>query len=224
MLLHPPLTSVNMSKKHRVVGGEDVARPILNSPAASGEDATATPRASSSRGANAGVPQTVDVDTLVSLMAHFQKAQTESLKEVLDSVLNRQPCSSTPSVSYVDSVMGMLARCKVTFGGGPHESVGAFIDAVECYYECAQVPDSNIIRGLSMLLTGEAATWWQGLKHTISSWTQAKDNLTSAYGDRRHPHRVYLNIFASPQTTQNTDMFVVHVRALLARLQEEISQ
>ncbi|KAA5613147.1 hypothetical protein F3H11_35190, partial [Pseudomonas aeruginosa] len=116
------------------------------------------------------------------------------------------------------NVDGTLARCRASFSGAPGESVEAFIDAIESYTECVQVSDANIIRGLAMLLSADAATWWRGLKHHISTWNEAKENLIYAYGTRLPPHRIYLEIFASPQDKENTDKFVARIRALMAKL------
>ncbi|KAL0892767.1 hypothetical protein ABMA27_014473 [Loxostege sticticalis] len=157
-------------------------------------------------------------ENVASIIASLQKSQTEALRDLLLSVTRAN--SSTP-VQPQDPGNGTLARCKAQFSGRPHESVEAFIDAVEAYSECAQVSSTNILRGLAYLFIDEAATWWQGIKNTVASWEQAKENLISAYGDRRPPHRIYLELFARPQLyDENTDNFVARSRALLSKLPE----
>ena len=152
---------------------------------------------------------------MATIIASLQRSQTEAFKELLNSV-SRANASTPESLALLGQ--GTLARCKATFSGRPKESVEAFIDAIEAYSDCAQVADSNILRGLAYLFKDEAATWWQGIKYSVSSWREAKENLICAYGDRRPPHRIYLEIFATPQDKENTDIFVARVRALLARL------
>ncbi|XP_063896668.1 uncharacterized protein LOC135118465 [Helicoverpa armigera] len=187
---------------------------------------------------------TFSADNVATIIASLQRSQTEAFKELFDS-MNRAN-ASTPVALLGQST---LTRCKATFSGRPKESVEAFIDAIEAYSECAQVTDSNIVRGLAYLFKDEAATWWQGIKEShykhptqqhartrhpipdcqinvspvvgssVSTWSQVKENLISAYGDRRPPPRIYLEIFSTPQQQhENTDIFVARVRALLARL------
>ncbi|XP_061724302.1 uncharacterized protein LOC133530409 [Cydia pomonella] len=148
-----------------------------------------------------------------NIIETLQRSQTEALKELLQSVSSR-------TTSCTAQGQGTLTGCKTTFSGQPQESVEAFIDAVDAYSECAQVSDTNVLRGLAYLLKENAATWWQGVKQQITSWQQAKENLISAYGDRRPPHRIYIEIFSSPQQTENTDVFVARIRSLFARLPE----
>lgn len=155
-------------------------------------------------------------ETVTTLLAALQNSQAEAFKNVMESLLNNQARTSTPVA--VSEAQATLARCKASFSGAPDESVEAFIDALESYVECCFVPDVNIVRGLSMLLTGSAATWWLGIKPQVRSWSDAKNNLISAFGDRRPPYRIYTEIFASPQGDENTDMFVSRIRALLAKL------
>jgi hypothetical protein len=89
---------------------------------------------------------------------------------------------------------------------------------VDSYVECCGVSDDNIIKGLSMLLFKDAATWWIGIRPQITTWPEARINLISAFGDRRPPHRIYLDIFSKPQRNENTDLFVSNIRANFAKL------
>ncbi|XP_060810117.1 activity-regulated cytoskeleton associated protein 1-like [Amyelois transitella] len=152
-------------------------------------------------------------ENVATIIASLQRSQTEAFRDLLESVTR---ANSTPI--SVPLGQGNLARCTSTFAGKPQESVEAFIDAVEAYSDCAQVADANIIKGLSFLFKDEAATWWQGIKHSVLRVEEAKNNLISAFGDRRPPHRIYLEIFAKPQKEENTDIFISRIRALLARL------
>ncbi|KPJ10535.1 hypothetical protein RR48_06329 [Papilio machaon] len=174
---------------------------------------------------SSGNNSTFNLDDVSALMASLQRSQAETFKNIMSYVMEQR--SSTPAAPPMPpvNVDGTLARCKASFSGAPGESVEAFIDAIESYTECVQVSDANIIRGLAMLLSADAATWWLGLKHHISTWNEAKENLIYAYGTRLPPHRVYLEIFASPQVEENTDKFVARVRALMAKLpRDDISE
>jgi hypothetical protein len=181
--------------------------PVSNDGDTFGADSAAQP----SRMADTTMFSNESVQTII---ASLQRSQTEAFQQLLDSVTRTN--ASTPS----SMAQGTLTNCKASFSGQQRESVEAFIDAVEAYSECAQVTDLNILRGLAFLFKDDAATWWQGVKLHITTWSQAKENLISAYGDRRPPHRIYIEIFSSPQLEENTDVFVARIRSLFARLPE----
>lgn len=155
---------------------------------------------------------TFSQESVTALMTSLQRTQTEAFKEIL-----REMRTTNTTVSH-DGMPSTMARCRSTFSGTSSESVTAFIDSVDSYIDCVGVSDTNIIKGLSMLLVGQAATWWQGIKSEVSCWAKAKDNLISAFGDRRPPYKIYLDIFDNPQGNENTDIFVSKLRALFAKL------
>ncbi|KAJ8708481.1 hypothetical protein PYW07_010606 [Mythimna separata] len=129
--------------------------------------------------------------------------------------LSRSDPVSTP----LPSSHGHFAKCTSRFDGEKTSDVLAFIDAVETYKECVRVDDNNALRGLSMLLTGPAATWWQGVKDTTATWQAAVESLKQTFGPRLPPHNVYRKMFAREQREDEpTDLFVCHVRALIAQL------
>ncbi|KAG6462837.1 hypothetical protein O3G_MSEX013500 [Manduca sexta] len=121
--------------------------------------------------------------------------------------------SPSPALSQ-----GNFAKCTARFDGAKESDVVAFIDAIEVYKECVSMEDSIALRGLPMLFTGLAATWWQGVKASIESWSNAMDLLKQTYGPRLPPHRIYREIFSKEQGDETTDMFVCRVRALIAQL------
>lgn len=110
------------------------------------------------------------------LLEGLQRTQTNAIKEILDSVLGHRASTSTPAPVLTEH--GNFARCKAVFSGTPTESVEGFIDAIESYKECANVTDHNAIKGLSMLLTHDAATWWQGIKHQVTTWDEVVNKIT----------------------------------------------
>ncbi|XP_041970697.1 uncharacterized protein LOC121727087 [Aricia agestis] len=180
---------------------------------AEGDDATRIPHRPS---APHIADTTFSQQSVSMLLEGLQRTQTNAIKEILDSVLGHRAMTSTPAPVPTES--GNFARCKAVFSGAPTESIEGFIDAVESYKECANVTDSNAIKGMSMLLTHDAATWWQGIKNQVTTWDEVVINLRSAYGDRRPPHRIYRDLFATEQQIENTDVFVAKARALLSRL------
>ncbi|CAK1591918.1 unnamed protein product [Parnassius mnemosyne] len=70
-----------------------------------------------------------------------------------------------------------------------------------------------------MLLSHEAATWWQGIKPQVTDWHDAVHNIRCAFRDRRPPHKIYRDLFSqTQQENEKTDLFVSKARALLMKL------
>lgn len=161
----------------------------------------------------------ISVNDMVAMMSTWQRNQEETFEKLLHTVLNQSHRSSPPPAQ---PALGNFASCKARYSGAPDESLDGFIDAVEAYKECANVSETNALRGLSMLLTHEAATWWQGVKTTMNKWDHALTSLRGAFGDSRPPHRIYKELFANPQkASEKTELFISKTRALLSRLPKD---
>lgn len=172
-----------------------------------GGDASRLHRAQSTTNA------TFSSEHLATIVDALQRSQTEALKSLFE--LSRVSVS-TP-VTTVAS--GNFARCTARFSGATNESLDAFLDAANAYKECCAIGDENAVRGLSLLLTDQAAVWWLGVKASVSTWGDAVTALRSAFGDRRPPHRIYVELFRRRQEQgERTERFVAGARALLARL------
>lgn len=156
---------------------------------------------------------TFNLDDVSALMASLQRSQAETFKNIMSYVMEQRSSTPAPPPMPPVNVDGTLARCRASFSGAPGESVEAFIDAIESYTECVQVSDANIIRGLAMLLSADAATWWLGLKHHISTWNEAKENLIYAYAPAFH-HIEYIWKYLLPRriTKTQTSLLLVFVR------------
>lgn len=115
---------------------------------------------------------------------------------------------------------GTFAGCKARFGGGS-EDVGAFIDAITVYKDCLNITDSHALKGIPMLLTGDGATWWQGIKESTNSFQEAISALRHAYGQAKPPYRIYKELFSLQQMEEKTDIFISKVRCLLSQLKGE---
>ncbi|XP_045541479.1 uncharacterized protein LOC123722976 [Papilio machaon] len=161
----------------------------------------------------------MSVNDMAAMMSTWQRNQEETFERLLHTVLNH---SQRPSSPPAQPAHGNFASCKARYSGAPDESLDGFIDAVEAYKECANVNETNALRGLSMLLTHEAATWWQGVKTTTNKWDHALTSLRGAFGDSRPPHRIYKELFANPQqANEKTELFIAKTRALLSRLPKD---
>ncbi|KAF9414056.1 hypothetical protein HW555_007934 [Spodoptera exigua] len=171
---------------------------------------------------------TMPQDVLAKLLTSIQQSQAEFCQQLL-----REVRSSTPLLSSADASTSIatanaaaaimkstanFSKCTSKFSGSPEESVDNFIDAIEVYKSCLNISDENALLGMSMLLTSSAGTWWQGVKGTTKTWEEAITRLRSAFGERRPPFRIYIELFSQIQGTENTDLFISKVRALFAKL------
>ncbi|KAG8240407.1 hypothetical protein J437_LFUL002551 [Ladona fulva] len=80
------------------------------------------------------------------------------LAQVSLSARSAEQNSCTPPMTS-----GNFAKCTARFCGSAADDLDEFLEAVLTYKDCTQVSDENALRGLSMLLEGTAATWWQGV-------------------------------------------------------------
>ncbi|KAG8233323.1 hypothetical protein J437_LFUL017301 [Ladona fulva] len=87
------------------------------------------------------------------------------------------------------------------------------------YKDCTNMTDENALRGLSMILEGVAATWWHGVKATVSDWSAAVSSLRNTFTRRLPPHLVFREILAREQhDDESCELLVCHFRALVAQL------
>lgn len=144
----------------------------------------------------------------------------EQLSSLLNSMQQNQLQLFNQFVqNTVPTRNGNFVGCTAHFNGGKDSDIEAFIDAVNIYKDCTQVSDENALRGLPMLLFGQAATYWQGVKTSITCWNDALKSLRSAYSVKLPPYRVYRELFKHEQSdNENTELFVCKARALLAQL------
>ncbi|KAF9824746.1 hypothetical protein SFRURICE_016855 [Spodoptera frugiperda] len=123
-------------------------------------------------------------------------------------------------VHAVHTAQSNFTRCTARFDGAACNAdvVEAFIESVLVYKECAGVSDDHALRGLPMLLTGDAAVWWRGVRPTVESWDDALRRLRFMYGAARPAHRVLRDIFATEQQSESADVYISRVRANISRL------
>ncbi|KAH9636413.1 hypothetical protein HF086_006173 [Spodoptera exigua] len=146
---------------------------------------------------------------LSSLLAAFSTAQAEANRKLVESLLTSH--SGTPpsvtSGATPSSYAGNLVKCTSRFDGSSEypEAVEAFIDAVEMFMDFASVSDEMALRELPMLLHGQAAVWWRGIRHEVTSWSEAVKRLRSMYGIPRPPYKLYRDVFAAEQGLERAD-------------------
>ncbi|XP_060810070.1 activity-regulated cytoskeleton associated protein 2-like [Amyelois transitella] len=154
----------------------------------------------------APAPEAVPLPPLAPIMI-----TTEQLRFLMERV------NGPPTVS--SSLHGNFAECTARFDGEKSSNVESFVDAIEVYKDCVGVSDENALRGLPMLLTGLAATWWQGVKDHTPTWSAAIEALKQPFGPRLPPHKIYRKIFEREQrSNEATDLFICHIRAIMSLL------
>ncbi|CAK9806345.1 Activity-regulated cytoskeleton associated protein 1 [Anthophora plagiata] len=115
---------------------------------------------------------------------------------------------------------GSFARCTARFDGSKDRAkLQEFITTTSIYKDIEGISDANALRGLPLLLEGEAATWWQGVQAKITTWKKAMDWMRTAFAPRKPAYQIYAEIFGSKQDAETaTDTFITQKRALLADL------
>lgn len=158
--------------------------------------------------------QTMEPTTIAMTDEQLQFLITNILK------VNREaPLATTSEVTQTSN--GNFSKCSSRFYG-KKDDCDAFIDAISVYKECLKINDDNALKGLSMLLDGQAATWWHGIKATVSTWEEAIKSLRHAFGYNKPPHQIYRELFSKEQGEHEpTDVFVANARALLSRLPKD---
>ncbi|KAF5281911.1 hypothetical protein FQR65_LT14437 [Abscondita terminalis] len=127
--------------------------------------------------------------------------------------------SATPPTTTVHPNSGNFSKCSSRFSGHKADDCDAFIDAISVYKECLNISDDNAIKGLSMLLDGQAATWWHGIKNNTATWEDALKSLRHAFGCNKPPHQIFRELFTKEQGDREpTDVFISNARSLLSRL------
>ncbi|CAK1589423.1 unnamed protein product [Parnassius mnemosyne] len=182
-------------------------------------------------------PVLMSKNQISSLLAAFSVAQTEANRKLVQSLLTSHlgappnVDSSAAGAATVtslrsSSIPGTFVKCTARFDGSSQhpEAVEAFIDAVEMYKDCASVSDEMALRGLPMLLQGDAAVWWRGIRNEVHSWSDAVKCLRLMYGVPRPAYKLYRDVFAAKQGSGRADILVVKLRALLAKLPYELPE
>ncbi|KAJ8711136.1 hypothetical protein PYW07_008378 [Mythimna separata] len=109
-----------------------------------------------------------------------------------------------------------FALCKERFNGVG--DVRPFINAVIDFKYCAEMKDETALRSFALLLTDQAAHWWQANKTFINDWDSALKLLRSSFRPRTQPHRIYRRFFSAPQTEESTAAFVQRTKGLLSKI------
>lgn len=159
-------------------------------------------------------------------MAESNVSNSITLTNEQFATLLRQIQTTTGNnpVVNVAQPQGNFSRCTSRFNGDKTEDVESFIDAIETYKNCLNITDENALKGLPILLTGLAATWWRVVKSTLITWDAAIRALRQTYGSKKPPHRIFKELFSREYKEDTpSDIFICEARALLSKLSYAVS-
>lgn len=173
-------------KAVEIVGRDEIMSDVASEPdhpaaaeqrAGSGAPAPAPPAraAAVAAGGTGSAPNTLSETFLVGVMETFARMQEETNRTLMETLraLPRssgpwdppgstpRSTASTPGDTIIAVGKGNFSKCSARFDGSSRDAevLEAFIDAVQVFKECAGVSDEHALRGLPMLLAGDAAVY-----------------------------------------------------------------
>lgn len=117
---------------------------------------------------------------------------------------------------------GSFSTCKATCDGTRDtETVEAFLTAVTVFKTVEKIEDEEAIKSMPLVLRGEAATWWNGIKEQVVTWEDFQARIRHAFAPKKPAFIIYQDIIGIKQAeTELTEIFVSKKRALFAQLPE----
>ncbi|XP_073952524.1 uncharacterized protein [Choristoneura fumiferana] len=159
---------------------------------------------------------------VASFMHTFAQSQAEMNRSLIENLRSTAatPNSRASEPAAAVAPPGNFSTCTARFDGRAQdpEVLEAFLDAVEMYKECTAVSDEHAVRGLAMLLEGDAAVWWRGVRNSVTTWRDAATRLRAVYGAPRPAYQLLREIFAAEQQTERAETFICKIRALIVKL------
>lgn len=154
-----------------------------------------------------------------TLLQSITSSNVEMNRMMMETLLHKTEPDTAASPVHPPTC-GSFVKCTARFDGTSRnaDELEAFIDAIEIYKECANVSDAHALRGLPMILVGEAAVWWRGVRSTVLTWPEAIRRLRAMYGVPRPAYKIFRDIYSAEQGADRADVFVSRVRALLSKL------
>ncbi|KAL0838547.1 hypothetical protein ABMA28_016655 [Loxostege sticticalis] len=115
-----------------------------------------------------------------------------------------------------------LAQCSARYGGSKKSTdVETFLAAVNVFKKLERIEEKDALTGLPLLLTEDAAIWWQGVKAQVTTWADFEAKLRHTFAPKKLPYVIYQEIVQVSQAKQTTESFIAEKRALIAQLPED---
>lgn len=115
---------------------------------------------------------------------------------------------------------GSFASCNASYDGVKNpEVLEAFLAATSVFKQIENISDTEALTGVPLILKGEAAIWWQGVKHQVNTWENFKERIRHAFAPRKPAYVLYQEIVGIKQDFETaTEKFIAHKRMLIAQL------
>lgn len=115
---------------------------------------------------------------------------------------------------------GSFSSCSARYNGERNPSkVEEFISSISTFKVVENISDSNAVNGMPMILEGEAAEWWRGVKSSAKTFNDVIRMLRESFSPPKPAWRVYAEINEGKQQKREaTDSFIRKKRALFAQL------
>lgn len=124
------------------------------------------------------------------------------------------------AINQSNQRLGSFSSCTARFNGERSSTkVEEFLAAVLTFKAVEKISDSDAINGMPMVLEGDAAEWWQGVKSKAEAFSDVVHMLRQAFSPPKPSWRIYVEIFESKQQrNEPTDTFIRRKRALFSQL------
>jgi len=145
---------------------------------------------------------------------------TEQLQQLVEAV--RLAATSTVAATAATGTKskGSFATASTIFSGvRDHEVVEEFITNATAFKEVEGISDEDAVKSASLLFSGLASTWWQGIRKEAKTWDDVIRLLREHFSPAKPAFQLYLDIFNEKQDSEKPiDTFICEKRALLAQL------
>lgn len=124
------------------------------------------------------------------------------------------------AVSTYNARPGSFSNCTARFSGERSSTkVEEFIAAISTFKAVEKISDADAISGMPMILEGDAAEWWRGVKSKAEAFDDIIRMLREAFSPPKPSWRIYVEVFETKQQkNEATDIFIRKKRALLSQL------
>ncbi|XP_036339776.1 activity-regulated cytoskeleton associated protein 2-like [Rhagoletis pomonella] len=100
-------------------------------------------------------------------------------------------------------------------------AVEKFVAAITVYKDIEKIPDADALRGMPLLLEDYAATWWIGVKESVSTFTDAIELIRATFSPPTPDWKTYLSVFEHKQQVREaSDSFICKKRLLFSQLKD----
>ncbi|CAG9125568.1 unnamed protein product [Plutella xylostella] len=90
---------------------------------------------------------------------------------------------------------GSFNTCRANFNGCRDSGrVEAFISAIEVFKKTENISDDDALMAIPLVLSDEAAVWWEGVKEDVKKWEDFITRLRHAFAPKKSAYMIYQDI------------------------------